>query len=206
MTLGSGTTAQSCTGTTNAAGNASCVIANVNQTSGTAPIAVAFAGDAYYRAASGPGSAIVAGVADTGGFVIGDLSAKTPPAPMHPYTSLSNGTQVNFWGSQTWKTNQFSGVNNAPASMKGYVDNAPANLGLTGTSAAARHGRRTRATARDRRRPFRTTWSSSSRARSPSQVPLSPATSRMWSSSRSSRATVRRLGTPEWGPIVAWLC
>jgi hypothetical protein len=129
MTLGSGSTAQSCTGTTDANGNASCTIANVNQTSGKSPIAVAFAGDAYYRPASAPASAIVAGVADTGGFVIGDLSAKTPPAPMHPYTSVSNGTQVNFWGSQTWKTNQFSSVNNAPASMKGYVNNAPSDLG-----------------------------------------------------------------------------
>ena len=35
------------------------------------------------------------------------------------------GRQVKFWGSQTWKTNQFSGVNNAPASMKGYIDNVP---------------------------------------------------------------------------------
>jgi hypothetical protein len=102
MTLGSGSTAQSCTGTTNAAGNASCAIANVNQTSGTVPITVAFGGDAYYRPASAPASVIVAGVADTGGFVVGDISAKTPPAPMHPYTSLSNGSQVNFWGSQTW--------------------------------------------------------------------------------------------------------
>ena len=32
---------------------------------------------------------------------------------------------MNFWGSQFWKNNQFSGVVNAPASMKGYIDNAP---------------------------------------------------------------------------------
>ena len=32
---------------------------------------------------------------------------------------------MNFWGSQLWKNNVFSGVNNAPASMKGYIDNAP---------------------------------------------------------------------------------
>ena len=42
---------------------------------------------------------------------------------------------MNFWGSQTWKTNQFSGVNNAPASMKGYIDNAPSyTCGATWTS------------------------------------------------------------------------
>ncbi|HEV3370395.1 MAG TPA: hypothetical protein VG074_12595, partial [Acidimicrobiales bacterium] len=27
-----------------------------------------------------------------------------------------------FWGAQWWKDNTFSGVNNGPASMKGYVD------------------------------------------------------------------------------------
>ena len=32
---------------------------------------------------------------------------------------------MNFWGSQFWKNNSFSGVVNAPASMKGYIDNAP---------------------------------------------------------------------------------
>ena len=32
---------------------------------------------------------------------------------------------MNFWGSQYWKNNSLSGVNNAPASMKGYIDNAP---------------------------------------------------------------------------------
>ena len=55
MTLGSGSTAQSCTGTTNVAGNASCTIANVNQTAGSVPITVIFAGDAYYRPASALG-------------------------------------------------------------------------------------------------------------------------------------------------------
>ncbi len=40
-------------------------------------------------------------------------------------TTYTNGATVNFWGSQLWKTNQFSGVNNAPASMKGYIHNAP---------------------------------------------------------------------------------
>jgi hypothetical protein len=50
-----------------------------------------------------------------GGFVVGDVSAGAP----------TNGTTVNFWGSQLWKKNVFSGVNNSPASMKGYIDNAP---------------------------------------------------------------------------------
>ena len=116
MTLGSGSTAQSCTGTTNAAGVASCTIATVNQTAGSVPISVSFAGDAYYRPTGASGSETTASPpSGGGGFVIGDVSAGTPTV----------GRQVNFWGSQTWKTNQFSGVNNAPASMKGYIDNAP---------------------------------------------------------------------------------
>ncbi len=52
MTLGSGSTAQSCTGTTAASGNVSCTIANPNQVSGTVPITSTFAGDAYYVSAS----------------------------------------------------------------------------------------------------------------------------------------------------------
>jgi hypothetical protein len=115
MTLGSGSTAQSCTGTTNASGNASCALPNVNQTAGSVPITVAFAGDLYYRPASASGSEITASAPSSGGFVVGDVSAGAP----------TNGTQVNFWGSQFWKNNQFSGVVNAPASMKGYIDNAP---------------------------------------------------------------------------------
>ena len=206
MTLGSGSTAQSCTGTTDATGNASCTIASVNQTSGTAPIAVTFAGDAYYRPASAPASAIIAGVADTGGFVIGDISANTPPAPMHPYTSLSNGSQVNFWGSQTWKTNQFSGVNNAPASMKGYVDNAPPNLGLIGNPGCGE------------------TWtsnpgnSSSPPATIPNYLIVIVASQITKSGSTESGNIVHVVvvqvepsygpspGHTGWGPIVAWLC
>ena len=121
MTLGSGSTAQSCTGTTNASGNASCTIANVNQTAGSVPIAVTFAGDAYYRSASASGIETTAAEADAGAFVVGDVSAGTLPPPGTTFS----GNTVNFWGSQLWKTNVFSGVNNSPASMKGYIDNAP---------------------------------------------------------------------------------
>ncbi len=82
MTLGSGSTAQSCTGTTNAAGSASCTIAVVNQTAGSVPITVVFAGDAYYRPASASGTETTAAPPDAGGFVVGDVSAGTPPATM----------------------------------------------------------------------------------------------------------------------------
>ncbi len=126
MTLGSGSTAQSCTGVTDSGGSASCTIATVNQTAGSVPITVVFGGDAYYRAASASSTGTTAAMpAGGGGFVIGDVSAGAP----------TMGQTVNFWGSQTWKTNQFSGVNNAPASMKGYIDNAPTYAcGATWTS------------------------------------------------------------------------
>ncbi|NUR28297.1 MAG: Ig-like domain repeat protein [Catenulispora sp.] len=53
FTLGSGATAQSCTGTTDAAGNASCTLASVNQpNAATVPATAVFAGDAYYLPAS----------------------------------------------------------------------------------------------------------------------------------------------------------
>ncbi len=124
MTLGSGATAQSCTGVTNAAGVAACTIANVNQVAGSVPVTVSFASDGYYRPASASGTVTTASLPDAGSFVVGDVSAGKPTV----------GTQVNFWGSQLWKTNQFSGVNNAPASMKGYIDSAPnLNLGCGGT-------------------------------------------------------------------------
>ncbi len=115
MTLGSGSTAQSCTGTTNSAGVASCTIPKVNQIAGSVPITVTFAGDAYYRPANAAGTETTASAPGVGGFVVGDVSAGAP----------TNGSTVNFWGSQLWKKNVFSGVNNAPASMKGYIDNAP---------------------------------------------------------------------------------
>jgi Domain of unknown function (DUF1906) len=53
--LGTGSTAQSCTGTTDSAGQAACDIAAVDQPltdAATAPVAVAFAGDSAYLASS----------------------------------------------------------------------------------------------------------------------------------------------------------
>ena len=47
FTVGSGTTAQSCSGTTDVNGDVSCTIATVDQPSGTEPITSTFAGDSY---------------------------------------------------------------------------------------------------------------------------------------------------------------
>ena len=213
MTLGSGSTAQSCTGTTNAAGNASCTIGNVSgasggchQTAGSAPVSVTFAGDAYYRPAGASGTVTIAALADTGGFVIGDKSAGTPPSPLAPYSMVTNGNQVNFWGSQLWKTNQFSGVNNAPASMKGYIDNAPSSLGQPNTYGCG------------------TTWTSDpgNSSHPPSSVPVNlvvVVSSHINQSGSTESGDVKHVvvvsvapgygpapGHDGYGKIIAWLC
>ena len=54
FTIGSGGSAQSCSGTTNASGSASCTIASVNQPAATTsiPVVATFAGDAFYLPSS----------------------------------------------------------------------------------------------------------------------------------------------------------
>ena len=54
FTLGTGASAQSCTGTTNASGSAACTIASVNQPAASTSVGVSavFAGDAFYLPAS----------------------------------------------------------------------------------------------------------------------------------------------------------
>ena len=59
FTIGSGSSAQSCTGTTNAAGQASCTIAKVNQqpcSLSTVPITVKYAGNSFYLTSTTAGS------------------------------------------------------------------------------------------------------------------------------------------------------
>ena len=54
FTIGSGGSAQSCSGTTDSSGSASCTIASVDQPAATTsvPVTAAFAGDAYYQPSS----------------------------------------------------------------------------------------------------------------------------------------------------------
>jgi hypothetical protein len=120
LTLGSGSTAQSCTGTASATGAVSCTITNPNQVAGTVPVTVAIGGNFYYSTSSAATTETTASLPGTGDFVVGNLTADKT-ATGNPVT----GTTVDFWGSQYWKNNAFSGVVNAPASMKGYIDSAP---------------------------------------------------------------------------------
>lgn len=58
FTIGSGASAQSCAGTTDATGAASCTIASVNQPASTTAVGVTavFAGDAFYQSAAAAGT------------------------------------------------------------------------------------------------------------------------------------------------------
>ena len=106
FTLGSGSSAQSCSGTTNSSGAASCVIAKVNQTTSPAPVTAKFAGDAYYVPATATGSVVISTPttltvsATTGTYgqpttVTGTLTNSVTGAPIsgQPVTLTLNGTQ-----------------------------------------------------------------------------------------------------------------
>jgi hypothetical protein len=120
LTLGSGSTAQSCTGIASASGAVSCTITNPNQTAGTVPVTVTFGGNSYYQSSSTSATETTASLPSTGDFIVGNLTADGTATG-----SPKIGTTTDFWGSQYWKNNAFSGVINAPAAMKGYIDSAP---------------------------------------------------------------------------------
>jgi hypothetical protein len=107
LTLGTGVSAQSCTGTTDGTASASCPVA-VNQPLGPGTVSANFAGDGYYLPSSDSKSTLVYALAPGGGaFVVGNESA--------------TGT-VTFWGAQWSKLNSLSG-GSAPASFKGFALN-----------------------------------------------------------------------------------
>jgi Bacterial Ig-like domain (group 3)/von Willebrand factor type A domain len=106
LTLGSGATAQSCTGTTDASGSASCTL-TPSQPLGPGTVSASFAGDAFYLPSSDSASTVSFAFPAHGAFVIGDGNAAT-------------GTAVTFWGAQWWKANTLSG-GSAPASFKGFA-------------------------------------------------------------------------------------
>jgi uncharacterized repeat protein (TIGR01451 family) len=115
--LGSGGSAQSCSGTTDSSGSASCTIGSVSQTVGPVPIAASFAGDAFYQPATASSSASIFPPTGLGAFVIGDRSASG---------------SVYFWGSQWGMNNVLSG-GPAPSAMKGFADSPTPSLACGGT-------------------------------------------------------------------------
>jgi hypothetical protein len=126
FTLGSGSSAQTCSGTTNASGTATCSIV-VNQPLGPNTVKVEFAGDAFYKPSSDSEAVLVfAFPTATGAFVIGDL-ADPPPIV---------GDSVTWWSSQWVQLNPMSG-GPAPASMKGFAgfeDNPTGTPRICGSS------------------------------------------------------------------------
>jgi hypothetical protein len=111
LTLGTGPGAQSCSGTTDAGGTASCTIASVTQPAGPGVVTAAFAGDGFYLPSSEQDPTMAFSFLGSGSFVIGNRSAVA-------------GTKVDFWGAQWAHDNVLSG-GTAPPSFKGFANNAP---------------------------------------------------------------------------------
>lgn len=105
FTLGTGATAQTCSGTTDASGNASCTLTPA-QPLGPGTVSVSFAGDAYYLPSSASANTILFAFLQSGAFGIGDGNA----AP---------GSSVYFWGSKWAKSNTLRG-GGAPNAYKGF--------------------------------------------------------------------------------------
>lgn len=115
VTLG----AQSCNGTTDATGTASCSIL-VNQPLGPGTVSVSFAGDPFYLPSSASESVIVFSFLASGSMIIGDLNSAT-------------GSAVEYWGAQWAGTNALSG-GPAPDAFKGFASTAPQACGGTWSS------------------------------------------------------------------------
>ena len=102
---------QSCTGTTDAAGNAACTIASVTVSLGPQPLAASFDGDAFYLpSADTSRQAIVFAFPSRGAFALGDLTV----------ASASPTTTVTWWGDSWSSLNSLSGGPVSP-SFKGFV-------------------------------------------------------------------------------------
>ena len=115
ITLGTGVTAQSCSGATNASGTATCVIATVSQPLGPNTVTAKFAGDAFYLPSSASEAVILFAFLSQGSMVVGNLDAAA-------------GTTVDFWDSQWTKDNSLTG-GPAPDAFKGFADTAPQSCG-----------------------------------------------------------------------------
>jgi hypothetical protein len=120
FTLGSGASAQTCTGVTLASGVASCDINPVAQPLGPGVVSASFAGDAFYKPASASAATLLYAVLAHGSFVIGDGNSAI-------------GDQVEFWGAQWWKDNVVS-VTGTPPAFKGFVDQGSPVCGATWTT------------------------------------------------------------------------
>jgi len=118
FTLGTGATAQTCTGTTDPTGRASCPIV-VNQPSGPGVVSANFAGDDYYLPSSASGNTLIFAFLDHGSFVLGDQTAVVGP------------NTVTFW-SATWSNQNVLTGGSAPPSFKGFASDVSTNPPVCG--------------------------------------------------------------------------
>lgn len=114
---------ESCTGTTDASGVASCSVTPAGSL-GSQPLVASFAGDPYYEPSSDTGkTAIVFRFPSRGAFTLGDVSV----ASATPATTLT-------WWDDAWSSvNSLSG-GPAPTSFKGFADDIgtpPPTCGMT---------------------------------------------------------------------------
>lgn len=107
LTLGTGAGAQSCSGVTDASGNASCTVAGVTVGQGMQPVRAEFAGDPYYLPSADTKQVIVFAFPARGIFTVGDRSATA-------------GASVTYWGAQWSKANALTG-GSAPNAFKGFA-------------------------------------------------------------------------------------
>ncbi len=108
VTLAIGT--QTCTATTDSAGNVKCTIPSVTVPLGPEPVSATFAGDAYYQKASDSKSAIVFAFPSRGAFTLGDKTVAAATAT----------TTVTWWADNWNQLNSLSG-GTAPSADKGFA-------------------------------------------------------------------------------------
>lgn len=100
---------QSCDGTADSSGTASCVLPSVSGSSlGSKTLSASFAGDAHYQGSSADGQVTVFAFPSTGAFVLGDNTAATAT------------TTVTWWSNEWNLGNSLSG-GPAPAAFKGFA-------------------------------------------------------------------------------------
>ena len=153
FTLGSGSTAQTCSGTTAATGAASCTVTVANQPQGPIPVTDGFAGDAYYLTASasstvnlpeGTSLTVTQGSGSYNGptTVSATLvnSYTNAPVPGEPVTLTLNGTQTctattNSAGvaSCSVTPNEPAGTYSLTASFAGDTSTTPVLLASSGS-------------------------------------------------------------------------
>jgi len=126
FTLGTGATAQTCMGTTDPMGIATCPIL-VNQPLGAGMVSDKFAGDPFYLPSSASATTILFAFLDHGSFMLGDKTAAVGP------------NAVTFW-SATWSSQNVLSGGNAPDSFKGFASVVSTNPPVCGDTWTSRPG------------------------------------------------------------------